>query len=120
MPDRGGGPSGARAGSGRPSRRARALVTTIGVLAFVMIVVVVFAGLWTDLLWYRSVRYSSVFTTTLWTKAGLFCSFGLLMSAVIGVNIYLAHRLRPPLSAMSAEQQGLDRYRMGLAPYKTW
>jgi uncharacterized membrane protein (UPF0182 family) len=85
-----------------------------------MIVFVVFAGLWTDLLWYRSVHYSSVFTTTLWTKAGLFCSFGLLMSAVIGVNIYLAHRLRPPLSAMSAEQQGLDRYRMGLAPYKTW
>ncbi|MEE4543210.1 UPF0182 family protein [Streptomyces sp. V4-01] len=120
MPDRDGGPTGPRAGFGRPSRRARTLVTTIGVLALLMIVFVTFAGLWTDLLWYRSVHYSSVFTTTLWTKVGLFCSFGLLMSVAIGVNVYLAHRLRPPLSAMSAEQQGLDRYRMGVAPYKTW
>ncbi|MCO0638010.1 TRAP transporter small permease, partial [Lutimaribacter sp. EGI FJ00014] len=38
----------------------------------------------------------------------------------VGFNIWLAHRLRPPLSAMSMDQQSLDRYRMGIAPYKTW
>ncbi len=75
-----------------------------------------FAGFWTDWLWYRSVSYSSVFTTTLWTKIGLFLVFGLLMAVVVGVNIWLAYRLRPPLSAMSLEQQSLDRYRMGIAP----
>lgn len=85
-----------------------------------MIAFVMFAGFWTDWLWYRSVHYSSVFTTTLWTKVGLFCVFGLLMAVAVGVNIYLAHRLRPPLSAMSLEQQSLDRYRMGIAPYKAW
>ena len=79
-----------------------------------------FAGFWTDWLWYRSVNYSSVFTTTLWTKIGLFFVFGLLMAVAVGVNIWLAHRLRPPLSAMSVEQQSLDRYRMGIAPYKKW
>ncbi|GGN35547.1 UPF0182 protein [Streptomyces fuscichromogenes] len=79
-----------------------------------------FAGFWTDWLWYRSVHYSSVFTTTLWTKIGLFSVFGLLMAAAVGFNIWLAHRLRPPLSAMSMEQQSLDRYRMGIAPYKKW
>ncbi len=93
---------------------------TLGVLAVLAMAFVMFSGFWTDWLWYRSVHYSSVFTTTLWTKIGLFFVFGLLMAAAVGVNVYLAHRLRPPLSAMSVEQQSLDRYRMGIAPYKKW
>ncbi|MFI8367256.1 UPF0182 family protein [Streptomyces sp. NPDC085466] len=120
MPDRGGGPSGPRIRVGRPSRRARTLLMTLGVLAVLAMAFVMFAGFWTDWLWYRSVDYSSVFTTTLWTKIGLFAVFGLLMALVVGLNIWLAYRLRPPLSAMSLEQQSLDRYRMGVAPFKKW
>ncbi|MEV7280738.1 UPF0182 family protein [Streptomyces sp. NPDC093111] len=122
MPDRGGGtgPSGPRIRVGRPSRRARTLLMTLGVLAVLAMVFVMFAGFWTDWLWFRSVHYSSVFTTTLWTKIGLFLVFGLLMALAVGLNIWLAYRLRPPLSAMSLEQQSLDRYRMGLAPFKKW
>jgi uncharacterized membrane protein (UPF0182 family) len=120
MPDRGGGPTGPRIRVGRPSRRARTLLLTLGVLAVLGMAFVMFAGFWTDWLWYRSVNYSSVFTTTLWTKIGLFFVFGLLMALAVGVNIWLAHRLRPPLSAMSMEQQSLDRYRMGIAPFKKW
>ncbi|MFD7814279.1 UPF0182 family protein [Streptomyces sp. NPDC059785] len=120
MPDRGGGPTGPRIRVGRPSRRVRTLLMTLGVLAVLAMAFTMFAGFWTDWLWYRSVKYSSVFTTTLWTKVGLFFVFGLLMAAAVGVNIWLAHRLRPPLSAMSMEQQSLDRYRMGIAPYKRW
>ncbi|MEU6775414.1 UPF0182 family protein [Streptomyces sp. NPDC046759] len=120
MPDRGGGPTGPRITAGRPSRRVRALLMTLGVLAVLGMAFTMFAGFWTDWLWYRSVHYSSVFTTTLWTKIGLFSVFGLLMAVAVGVNIWLAHRLRPPLSAMSMEQQSLDRYRMGIAPYKKW
>ncbi|CAM5326152.1 UPF0182 family membrane protein [Streptomyces tanashiensis] len=120
MPDRGQGPSGPRVRVGRPSRRARTLLMTLGVLAVLAMAFVMFAGFWTDWLWYRSVEYSSVFTTTLWTKIGLFAVFGLLMGLAVGFNIWLAYRLRPPLSAMSLEQQSLDRYRMGLAPFKKW
>ncbi|MFI8101973.1 UPF0182 family protein [Streptomyces sp. NPDC086023] len=120
MPDRGGGPSGPRIRVGRPSRRARTLLMTLGVLAVLAMAFIMFAGFWTDWLWFRSVHYSSVFTTTLWTKTGLFAVFGLLMAGAVGFNIWLAHRLRPPLSAMSLEQQSLDRYRMGIAPYKKW
>ncbi|MGW4819688.1 UPF0182 family membrane protein [Streptomyces sp. NPDC004227] len=120
MPDRGGGPTGPRMRVGRPSRRARTLLMTLGVLAVLGMVFAMFAGFWTDWLWYRSVHYSSVFTTTLWTKIGLFFVFGLLMAAAVGLNVWLAHRLRPPLSAMSMEQQNLDRYRMSIAPYKKW
>ncbi|MFD8673688.1 UPF0182 family protein [Streptomyces seoulensis] len=120
MPDRGGGPTGPRIRAGRPSRRVRTLLVTLGVLAALGMAFTMFAGFWTDWLWYRSVHYSSVFTTTLWTKIGLFFVFGLLMALAVGFNIWLAHRTRPPLSAMSMEQQSLDRYRMGIAPYKTW
>ncbi|KAB1147581.1 UPF0182 family protein [Streptomyces luteolifulvus] len=120
MPDRGGGPTGPRMRVGRPSRRVRTLLMTLGVLAVLGMAFTMFAGFWTDWLWYRSVHYSSVFTTTLWTKIGLFFVFGLLMALAVGFNIWLAHRMRPPLSAMSMEQQSLDRYRMGIAPYKTW
>ncbi|MGP3999856.1 UPF0182 family membrane protein [Streptomyces sp. 8N706] len=120
MPDRGGGPTGPRIRVARPSRRVRTLLMTLGVLAVLAMLFVMFAGFWTDWLWYRSVDYSSVFTTTLWTKIGLFLVFGLLMAVAVGVNIWLAHRLRPPLSAMSVEQQSLDRYRMSIAPYKKW
>ncbi|MCK8677327.1 UPF0182 family membrane protein [Streptomyces lichenis] len=120
MPDRGGGPTGPRMRVGRPSRRARTLLMTLGVLAVLAMLFVMFAGFWTDWLWYRSVDYSSVFTTTLLTKVGLFAVFGLLMALAVGVNMWLAYRLRPPLSAMSLEQQSLDRYRMGLAPYRKW
>ncbi|MDX3852551.1 UPF0182 family protein [Streptomyces sp. AK02-01A] len=120
MPDRGGGPTGPRITVGRPSRRVRTLLMTLGVLAVLAMLFVMFAGFWTDWLWYRSVDYSSVFTTTLWTKIGLFAVFGLLMAVAVGLNIWLAYRLRPPLSAMSMEQQNLDRYRMGIAPYKKW
>jgi uncharacterized protein len=93
---------------------------TVGVLAVLAMLFVMFAGFWTDWLWYRSVSYSSVFTKTLWTKVGMFAVFGLLMSGAVGLNIWLAHKLRPPLSAMSLEQQSLDRYRMSIAPYKKW
>ncbi|MFF4317614.1 UPF0182 family protein [Streptomyces sp. NPDC001568] len=120
MPDRGGGPSGPRMRVGRPSRRARTLLTTLGVLAVLAMAFIMFAGFWTDWLWFRSVKYSTVFTTTLWTKIGLFAVFGLLMAGAVGLNIWLAHRLRPPLSAMSLEQQSLDRYRMSIAAYKKW
>ncbi|MEV7616444.1 UPF0182 family protein [Streptomyces sp. NPDC089799] len=120
MPDRGGGPSGPRIRVGRPSRRARTLLMTLGVLAVLAMLFIMFAGFWTDWLWYRSVDYSTVFTTTLWTKIGLFAVFGLLMAGAVGLNIWLAHRLRPPLAAMSVEQQSLDRYRMSVAPYKRW
>ncbi|MEU6297073.1 UPF0182 family membrane protein [Streptomyces erythrochromogenes] len=120
MPDRGGGPSGPRMRVGRPSRRARTLLMTLGVLAVLGMLFIMFAGFWTDWLWFRSVKYSTVFTTTLWTKIGLFAVFGLLMAGAVGLNIWLAHRLRPPLSAMSMEQQSLDRYRMSIAPYKKW
>jgi uncharacterized protein len=90
-------------------------VLTMAAMAFVM-----FSGFWTDWLWYRSVGYASVFSTTIAARLGLFFVFGLGAGAAVGLNIHLGHRLRPQLGAMSVEQQSLDRYRLGIAPYRGW
>jgi uncharacterized membrane protein (UPF0182 family) len=94
------------------------LLLTAGVLVALFLLFVTVSGVWTDWLWFRSVHYSGVYTTQLKAKAGLFAVFGLAMAVVVGLNLWLAYRLRPPLAAMSVEQQSLDRYRMGVAPYK--
>ncbi|WP_099908152.1 UPF0182 family protein [Streptomyces sp. TLI_171] len=118
MPDRSG--PGFRARVGPPSRRSKVLLLTVGVLAVLFLLFVMFSGLWTDWLWFRSMKYGSVFTSQLSAKLGLAAVFGLLMALVVGFNLWLAYRLRPPLAAMSVEQQSLDRYRMGVAPFRKW
>ncbi|TNM33009.1 UPF0182 family protein [Streptomyces sedi] len=93
---------------------------TAAILAALAILFAMFAGFWTDWLWYRSVAYTSVYRTQMFTRAVMFTVFGVLMAVAVAFNIWLAHRLRPPLSAMSMEQQNLDRYRMSIAPFKKW
>jgi uncharacterized membrane protein (UPF0182 family) len=105
---------------GRPpslGRRPRALVPTLVVLAILTSLSGLFTNFFTDLLWFRAIGYSSVFTTELRTKIFLFVLFGAIMAAAVAATIVLAYRLRPPYRAMSLEQQSLDRYRMGLQPY---
>ncbi len=101
----------------RLPRRPRYLIPmALGVIALI-IVVMVFAGLWTDYLWFRSVHYNSVFTKVIGVRVALFVVGGALMAALVGVNVYLAYRLRPTYRAMSQEQEGLERYRTALQPH---
>src|SRR6266550_768728 len=41
---------------------------------------------------------------------------GVLMALVVGANLVLAYRLRPPFRPMSMEQQNLERYRTAIEP----
>ncbi|HTW04024.1 MAG TPA: UPF0182 family protein [Streptosporangiaceae bacterium] len=84
-------------------------------VAFIVIIAVA-AGIWTDFLWFRSVRYTSVFDTTYGVKWALFGVTAIFMMAVIGLNIWLAYRLRPERRPPSAEQQGLEAYRLVIDP----
>jgi uncharacterized membrane protein (UPF0182 family) len=98
------------------SRRGR---VTLIVLACVVVLFVLLGWLvsaWTDWLWYSEVHYTTVFSTLLWTRAGLFLIFGLAMALLVAFNLWLAHRLRPLLRLHSPEQQTLDRYRSVLSP----
>jgi uncharacterized membrane protein (UPF0182 family) len=87
------------------------------VVVVVLILGAVFVSIYTDLLWYREVGFSKVFVTVLWTKVLLFFSFGLVMALLVGSNIAIAYRLRPPFRPMSLEQQNLERYRVAIEPF---
>jgi uncharacterized protein len=98
--------------------RSRALVPTLVVLAVLAVAFGAFTDFLTDLLWFRSIDYSSVFTKQLTTRIVLFVLFGLLMGAAVAANIIVAYRLRPAFRGVSMEQQSLDRYRVGVEPYR--
>lgn len=112
----GGGP----AAPPRPvrSRRPGPLVLTLIVLAVLLIAFSLFATVWTDRLWFKSVGYSEVFSTLLWTKVGMFLGFGLVMALVVGGNLWVAYRIRPLFRANSAEQANLERYREVITPIR--
>jgi len=103
---------------GEPARRNRALLWTLAVLGVVVFGFIMFSGFYTDLLWYQSVGASSVFTTQLYTKLGLLLFFGGLMAVIVGVNMWIAYRVRPVFRLMSPEQASLERYRMALDPIR--
>ena len=100
--------------------RARITVWLALVLAALIAVVSVYVALYTDLLWFRSVGFSSVFSRRLTTQVVLFLVFALAMVVIVGANIVVAYRTRPPFRPMSQEQQQLEMLRVGLHPYRAW
>ena len=115
MPPSGGQP---RRPVAAPRRRGRTLVPTLIVLGVLLIGFSVFTGVYTDLLWYRSVGFTTVWRHTLAARSLLFLVFGLLFAAAVAVNVVVAYRVRPAYQAMVPGQQELDRYRMALEPYR--
>ncbi len=110
--------------AGRPSapqrlqiRRPRLLLPVALIVLAILIVGGLFVSFYTDLLWYQSIGFSTVFITELTTKALLFVVFGLLMAGAVGGNLILAYRLRPPFRPRSLEQESLERYRDGVEPH---
>jgi uncharacterized membrane protein (UPF0182 family) len=78
----------------------------------------IFTGIYTDLLWFDSVGFGSVFTKQLTTRLLLFVVFGLVVSGSVAANFVIAYRTRPAYQGMLPGQQELDRYRMALDPYR--
>ncbi|WP_240771443.1 UPF0182 family protein [Nocardioides sp. GY 10113] len=103
----------------RSGRRGRALVITIVVLVVGFFLLTAFASLYTDRLWYADLGYGKVFTTLLWTRIALFAVFGLLMGAVVALNMHLAYRFRP-LFRMAGGDASVERYRDAVTPIRGW
>ena len=113
-----GGARGGQPAVGVPARRNRALLWTIAILGLIALSFSMFSGFYTDLLWYRSVDASSVFTTQLGTRIGLLVVFGAIMALIVGLNMWIAYRFRPVFRIMSPEQASLERYRVALDPLR--
>ena len=102
---------GGRRGPGTLGYFIIALVVVIGIL-------VSLTGFYTNLLWFRSVNFTQVWKTTLYTKIELFAFFGIITSAIVTSNVFIAYRRRPIYVPMSAEADVLERYRGQLDPLR--
>ena len=103
-----------------PRKKIGPFPLTIAALVVIGVVLVSLSGFYADILWFKSVHFSSVWRTTLLTKTELFLAFGLLTSATISINIYLAHRSRPVYVPTSLEADNIERYRGQLDPIKRY
>jgi uncharacterized protein len=94
------------------------VIPVLGPLVVLIVLVIVAAGIWTDFLWFRSVGYAPVFEITYGVKWALFAITAAFMMVVIGANIRIAYRLRPPSRPLSPQQQGLEAYRLVIDPHR--
>ena len=101
-----------------PRRRRRVLLPTILILAALVAIFIIFAGFFTDWLWFQSVDKTEVFTTTLIVRLELFAVFGAVMAIILGAVMWIAWRTRPESVAFTPEQASLERYRNGLERFR--
>lgn len=100
------------------SRRPRPIILVGLAMAAFLLLFSVFTSIWTEKLWFSSVGYSEIFSKLVLTRVGLFVGFGLLMAVIVGINLFVAYRLRPTFRPRSPEQMQLDRYRQLVIPMR--
>ena len=96
------------------------LPIAIGVLVAIGVALVSVSGFYADWLWFKSVNFTSVWSTLLLTKIGLFVVAGLITAALILLNIIIAYKRRPLYVPMTVEADNLERYRAQIEPIKRW
>ena len=78
----------------------------------------VLASVWTDVLWYGQLGYTSVYRTELLTKGVLFLLGALITGGAVLASLLVAYRSRPIYAPVSTEQASLDRYRESIEPLR--
>ena len=94
------------------------LALTFIILAVIAGALVALSGVYVDWLWFKSVGFTDVWSTVLTTKISLFIVAGLVTSAIISLNIFLAYRSRPFNVSMAMESDNLERYRATIDPIR--
>jgi uncharacterized membrane protein (UPF0182 family) len=98
----------------------RPLNVTVGIIALLGFAIFSSSGFYIDWLWFKSVGFTSVWSTVLTTKITLFVVSGILTSLFISANIFIAYRKRPLYVPMTIEADNLERYRAQLEPIRRW
>jgi hypothetical protein len=76
------------------------------------------SGFYADWLWFKSVDFTSTWSTILGTKVLLFVVTGLLTSSIVLANVWIAYKRRPLYVPMTVEADNLERYRSQVEPIR--
>ena len=99
-------------------RRRSPLATTVAILVALSVLVSLLANVWTEVLWFDSVKLSSVFTTRLGAQLMLGLGGGIIAAALVWSSLWYGHRSRPIYAPVTPQQDALDRYRAALEPLR--
>lgn len=102
---------------GAPQRRG-ALLPTIVVVVVLAIAFVIFAGLYTDYLWYSQIGYTEVFWRERIAKLVIFLAAFLLMGVAVYFSMRIAYRARPIYAPNSERDDTMNRYQAQLEPVR--
>ena len=98
--------------------RKSPLALTFGILVVLGILFTALSGFYADWLWFKSVDFTSTWSTILGTKAFLFILGGLLTSLIVMANVFIAYKRRPLYVTMMVESDNLERYRSQVEPIR--
>lgn len=87
-------------------------------MAALVVIVMILAQVWTEVLWYDQLGFLSVFTTEWLTRIGLFAGAAVVMAAIIWLNMWLAYRNRPVYAPATQQQISLDKFRETIDPLR--
>ena len=98
--------------------RKSPLTLTIGALVVIGALFTALSGFYADWLWFKSVNFTSTWSTVLGTKALLFVVIGLVTALFIMLNVLVAYKRRPLYVPMTVEADNLERYRAQIQPIR--
>ncbi|HEX5523519.1 MAG TPA: UPF0182 family protein [Pedococcus sp.] len=99
-------------------RRRGPLGPTIAILVALGFFGSLAASVWTDVLWFDSVGFRTVFVTELTTKILLFTVGAVLTGALVASSLVIGYRSRPVYAPVTTQQQTLDQYREAIEPLR--
>jgi len=98
--------------------RKSPLTLTIGILVVIGVLFTALSGFYADWLWFKSVDFTSTWSTILGTKIFLFVVTGLLTASVVLANVWIAYKRRPLYVPLNVEADNLERYRSQVEPIR--
>ena len=117
-PDGPQGPQGPQASHPPLIPRRSPLALTGLILAILAMIVSALSQVWTEVMWFDSVSFPSVFTTKLGVQLLLGVLGGGVTALLVWSSLWLGHRLRPIYAPSTPQQDALDRYRAALEPIR--
>ena len=96
------------------AQRRSPLLITVLILGVLALLIVIASRFYTDYLWFRSLSATTVFTTQLAARIGLFVTFALVLAVAMYLSLHIAYRLRPPVRRTNLDSELLIQLRDGL------